>query len=72
MTNSLDTQRVHIEEILAQINHQIEVLENEASAMGIDLADMRTSDGSWVISEMLVAKSSALLALSNLEVARLI
>lgn len=50
-------------QLLAQINNQIDAVEQEAKKKGISPHDMRDSNGNWALTPLLAAKAQALHAL---------
>lgn len=59
-TISLEDQ---LENLCLMLDKQISVIAIEADKMGIDPVELRTSDGSWALSELLTSKAQALHAL---------
>lgn len=63
------TLKTQLELHLAAVNAQIEEVKDEATMRGIEPHALRRSDGSWILNELLVAKSNVLLGLSNIALA---
>lgn len=55
-----------LEETFETIEHQILIIETYGLEGGVSPLQMKKSDGSWVMPELLLAKSNVLLALTAL------
>lgn len=58
--------RIAIRGLLLDIDHQIAVLKAYADEVHIPVAQVRTSDGSWPMIDLLLAKANAHNALATL------